>query len=288
MQNQKIIAAAVIAASTILGIGVASAADLRVKAPPPAVAAVYNWTGFYIGVNVGGVWGDYDVSATVPPAPPNNINAAAILAATTAGNGGVSQSGFTGGGQVGYNWQFGKGLVLGVEADLNYLGDKATRNTGVLPVGAFLIQDIDNVSHDWLATFRGRAGFAMGPVLFYGTGGVALTNQRLARTQDWSFTDGCPIVVATGLQRCHVGSVSETKVGWAIGAGLEYGFTPNWTVKGEYLHADFGRSSFTTTNVGAIFVAAAPQTINHSVRSTVDIVRVGLNYRFGGPVVAKF
>ncbi|MFZ2157397.1 MAG: outer membrane beta-barrel protein [Bradyrhizobium sp.] len=286
MPFQKIIAAAVIAASTILGIGVASAADLRVKAPPPAVAAVYDWTGFYIGVNVGGVWGDYDVSASVPPAPPNAINAAAILAATTAGNGGATQAGFTGGGQVGYNRQFGKGLVVGVEADLSYLGDRTTRNTGVVPVGVFLIQDIDNVSHDWLATFRGRLGFATGPVLFYGTGGVALTNQRLARTQDWSFVDGCP-VVASGLQRCHLGSVSETKVGWAVGAGVEYGFTPNWTVKGEYLHADFGSSSFTTLNVGPGFVGF-PQSINHSVRSTVDIVRVGLNYRFGGPVVAKF
>ena len=80
--------------------------------------------------------------------------------------------------------------------------------------------------------------------------------------------------------------MTETRVGWAAGVGAEYMFTPNWTVKVEYLHAGFDRSSFNTINVG--LQPGVIQTINHSVSSTVDIVRAGVNWRFGGPVVARY
>ena len=85
-----------------------------------------------------------------------------------------------------------------------------------------------------------------------------------------------------------LGHVPRTAVG-PTGAGVEYGFAPNWSVKVEYLHAAFDSSNFNTRNVGTVFAApTAPQTINHSVSSTVDIVRAGVNWRFGGPVVARY
>jgi len=257
------------------------AADLPVKAPAVAVSPAYDWTGFYAGLNAGADWGHYGLGATVPGGT-NNINGAATAAALAAGNGSVDKVGFTGGGQVGYNRQLIQGLVVGIEGDIVYLGDRATRDTGVLVVGGSSIQDVDRLSHDWLATVRGKIGFTTGPALLYATGGVAFTDVHFARTQAWSFADGCPIT-ANGLELCHAGSVSETRTGWAAGLGGEYMFGSNWSAKLEYLHARFDASGFTTMNV-----SVPNQAIIHSVRSDIDIVRAGINWHFGGPVVAKY
>ncbi len=133
----------------------AAAADLSVaplyKAPPPQVAQVYNWTGFYLGVNGGGGWGHswWDANAT-----------------------GINTSGGLAGGTAGYNWQFGN-TVLGLEGDIDWANLKGTASSALCPNGC-------STSDSWLSTVRGRAGYAFGGVLPYVTGGLAVGDIKAA------------------------------------------------------------------------------------------------------------
>jgi outer membrane immunogenic protein len=280
-------------AASLLALGASSAiaADLPVKAAPMPVP-VFSWTGGYIGVNAGWVEGRTDVWTAVPGAP-NNINAAASTLAQLAGSGNTSGNSWIAGGQIGYNWQGPVGLVLGLEADIQGM-DLNQNRSQLFTVGANSAQDFDQVRHTWLATFRGRVGFAAWQrTLFYATGGLAVGDTRFSRAQTWSFADGCPIDPRSGLQLCHAGTASTTSVGATAGLGVEWAFAGNWSAKLEYLHVWlFDQPSFRTLNVGPGFVAT-PQTLFHANGdSNLDIVRVGINYRWGDvgkyPVVAKY
>jgi len=127
----------------------AAAADLSVaplyKAPPPQVAQVYNWTGFYLGINGGGGWGRSWWSANSTP---------------------VNLSGAQVGGTAGYNWQFGN-TVLGLEGDMDWSNLKGTATSTLCPNGC-------STSDGWLSTVRGRAGYAFGGIMPYVTGGLAV------------------------------------------------------------------------------------------------------------------
>ena len=276
------------------------AADLPSRKAPeaaPSVAApIFTWTGFYLGLNAGGAWTGSSVRSIVPTnnslGAANPINANAIADAVAAGAGNTNSSGIMGGVEVGYNYQFSN-VVVGIEADLDALSASKTRDTGILTPaagGGFTVRDIDKVSLNYEGTLRARLGLAANRALFFVTGGAALTQQNFSRIQRWSFADGCPIAV-DGLQQCHTGSASPTSVGWVLGAGIEYAINDNWTVKAEYLHSQFGGVKFTTSNVGPAFVGN-PQNIVQSLKGTsVDAIRVGINYKFGAPasaVVAKY
>ena len=219
----------------------ASAADLPVRGAYPTkapayVAQLYNWTGFYVGGHVG--WGRVDLSSTV-------------VAPAGFGSVGSNESGFLGGGQVGFNYQMGA-LVLGVEGDIAWTNIGRTTTT---TVGLTTIRESTNI--DWVATLAGRIGYAFGPAgnaLLYVKGGVAW--------MDWSSS-----AVATG---AVVGSVSggQTETGYVLGAGFEYGFTPNWSAKIEYNYLDFGTERVAT---GGLVV---------DTDLTTHIVKAGVNYRF--------
>src|SRR5262249_54798728 len=129
-----------------------------------------------------------------------------------------------------------------------------------------------SVRSDWLSTIRGRAGLAYGPWLLYGTGGLAIARLR--------FTD---LFLGTHGVGPIYSSVSDTRLGWTAGAGVEFGFAAAWSAKLEYLHADFGSVS----DVGASLINSAR--ITHVHRVTEDIARLGMNCRWGGgPVVAGY
>jgi outer membrane immunogenic protein len=249
MRNSKLLMSAAVAVGTILGIGAASAADLAprpyTKAPPMAVAAVYNWTGFYVGVNGGGGWGRTDWHFLVVDTFANH-----------------DTSGGMAGGQVGYNWQAGT-WVFGVEAD----GDWANiRGSTLCPNPAFVC---DSNTRD-LASFRGRVGYAAGPVLFYGTGGAGYANTHYS-----ALTPGG--VSGPG----STGFFSSDRWGYAAGAGIEWGFAPSWSAKIEYMH--YGFDSVTTP--------AAVLGVNSTVLGlNIDTVKAGVNYHFnwGSPVVARY
>jgi outer membrane immunogenic protein len=234
------------------------AADLpaRTYAPPPMVAAVYDWSGFYVGLNGGGGWnrscwtntGLFGV-ATVPSAP----------------EGCLTGSGGTAGGQIGYRWQSAN-WVFGVEAQGNWADFSGTAASLAFP----LITNRTKV--DAFGLFTGQIGYAWSNALLYVKGGAAVTDNKYAG-----------IITATGVQR---GGASDTRWGGAVGVGIEYVFAPNWSAGIEYDHLFMG-----TRNVG--FTGVPPFNPNvdtrlDSISKNIDMVTARINYRFGGPVVARY
>ena len=260
------------------------AADMPMKAP---VAAPYsNWTGFYVGLNAGGGWGHSNdpTSATSDPnTPPNYFSAASTAAVNSAGAESTNTSGFTGGLQAGYNWQWAN-IVAGIEADFDYFGQEGSSATiGVypgFPTSSFTINS--SVSTNWLFTARPRLGMVVANNwLFYGTGGLAVTQVKA----NWSFTDNCN----TGV--CGVGaftpptsastSASATKAGWVVGGGVESALPGKLSLGVEYLYVNFGSISATNSNfTSGAFPGGRTQAFNHSADLTANIVRVRLNKQF--------
>ena len=238
----------------------ASAADLAArpytKAPPPIVA-IYDWSGFYIGVNGGGGWSHkcWDVTNFRTPI-------------TAFGEGCHDATGGVVGGQVGYRWQSAN-WVFGLEAQ----GDWA--NLRGSNVSLFIPAWTNNSKIDALGLFTGQVGYAWNNVLWYVKGGAAVTDDRYQGT-----------VTATG---ALFDSASETRWGGVIGTGLEFGFAPNWSVAVEYDHLFMGNHAITTTSAGVLAGIAAGNTFRtDSIRQDVDMVTARINYRFGGPVVARY
>jgi outer membrane immunogenic protein len=186
-----------------------------------------------------------------------------------------SKSGVIGGIQAGYNWQINS-LVLGIEADFDGLGYKTSASqitaAGALAFGG---DTINSRRATWLATVRGRLGFAFDRALIYATGGVAFSALR------YGVNDSC---ITAPCGNGMIDGSARVDTGWTVGVGLEYGITQNWTVKGEYLYAAFDGATFRARDT-----AAGLFTVPYSATSTnFNIARVGLNYKFGGPVVAKY
>lgn len=260
------------------GLGAASAADMAVKAPmykaPPPVA-VYSWNGWYVGVNGGYAWdnstGNLNAFSTTPPG--DNFGPAVAAGGTPSFLGAKHEGGF-GGAQVGYNWQMTNWL-LGAEADIQG-ADIGRTSTIVFPGGGGIVPSVSTGRDhlDWFGTVRGRVGFVASTVLFYGTGGFAYGGVRSSVTN----------VFTPGTAGTFAGSSSDTRFGWVAGAGVEWGFAPNWSVKGEYLHIDLGSSNTTMFDPVNFPGAFATYRFHHEL----DTVRVGVNYHFAGPVVAKY
>ncbi len=247
----------------------AYAADMAVKAPPPPVAAPFSWTGFYIGGNVGGAWGRDSVSSAECSPGAFAIDCAAVSAATSPS---LRPSGFTGGGQIGYNWQTGN-TVFGLEADFDYMGLRASQG-GTFPFPSTLpggpagppttfFSPSTSVSTDWLFTARPRIGWVANNALFYATGGLAVTNQKFNQTLVL-----LPPFVDTS-------TASTTRAGWAVGGGVELALNQKWSIKGEYLYADFGSIG----SAGVLTPASPGLFLTNSAHLTVSIARLGLNYR---------
>jgi outer membrane immunogenic protein len=265
--------------------GSAAAADLRMKAPPPP-PAVFSWTGFYVGLNVGGAWGRSDAETSVTCAAaagfPNYfclgaLGAANASAVNAAGTGSLSGSAFIGGGQIGFNVQNG-GAVFGVEVDAQSFNLRASRQaTGTFPV-SFLPGMAGNtftvtssVNTDWLLTARGRVGWAFDNVLAYVTGGVAVTRIGATHTYVDAFA-GPP-------GGAGAWNGSSTKAGWTVGGGVEWAAARSWTVKIEYLYLNFG----SVNAAGTIFnpnSGGYAQAIATSVDLTAHIARAGINFKF--------
>jgi outer membrane immunogenic protein len=137
-----------------------------------------------------------------------------------------------------------------------------------------------SVDTNWLFTARPRIGWLIQPqLLVYATGGLALTSLKVGN----NVSDNCAAVVLCGLpDLVGASSASETRTGYAVGAGGEWAFNPHWSVKGEYLYVNFGSVSTTlTTNLaGSQFPNTVPNTMTTSAKLSASIARVGLNYKF--------
>jgi len=188
----------------------AQAADMNYGSRAPYTVNqplnAYSWAGPYLGGNLGYAWGSVDNNPTKP-------------------------SGFAGGIQAGYNWQSGS-WVFGAEGDIQASGAEQTFAPW-------------KFSNPWFGTLRGRVGYALGNVMFYGTGGLAFGELR---------------ATTFGLSESH------TTAGWTAGVGAEMGFAPNWSAKVEYLYVDLSNNNFVVTGA--------------SNGSRFGLIRAGLNYHF--------
>jgi outer membrane immunogenic protein len=257
----------------------ASAADLAARPytkAPVMVEPVSDWTGFYIGINGGGVWGRTNTGVSIGDpntffTPLNEPTVAAV------GSNRINNSGGIAGGQVGYLWQAGK-AVFGLEAAFDWMNAKGSiSRAGIYPQNAPTTFGFnETVSTDWLFTFLGRVGFDAGGWMPYVTGGLAVSDLKYTNV----FTD-------TFYPSSGTATFSQTKVGYAVGAGAEWKFNSNWSVRGEYLYVAFND----ITGSSRVAVTAAPAinfTFGHSATFTENVARVAVSYRFGGPVVAKY
>ncbi|TPQ34765.1 porin family protein [Bradyrhizobium guangdongense] len=254
------------------------AADMAVKAPPPP--PIFNWTGFYIGGFVGGAVADGSAFASEP-------NIVGIPAAFYNGTGFATSYGlgssFIGGGTIGYNWQRpGSPFVLGIEGEAGYIHlTGARQSVNAALTGLSPIDSVDSTRlGDWYAVIAGRAGWAVNNALFYVKGGAAFIDHS------YSFNDSC---VGAGPPGCGGGFLvinrSSTQVTYAVGAGVEYAFNNNWSVKGEYLYLG------TQKNDSSTATAVAPAGVLYTNTNSdpgIHTGKIGINYRWGGPVVAKY
>jgi outer membrane immunogenic protein len=220
-------------------VSAASAADLPGPAPMPPpqapatyipMAPVFSWTGFYLGANAGYGWSN---------GSGNMLTGGVGDTFTASGNA------FVGGGQLGYNYQFGGGFVLGVEADFQ----GAFGSGGRLTDGLGLINA--TVTDPWFGTVRGRLGYAWDRVLLYGTGGLVYGDGTANGTSGVAFNN------------------SATYLTWTAGAGAEWAFAGPWSAKAEYLYAGSPSS-----------IPAIPFVSNVSGSAHSNLVRAGINYHF--------
>ncbi|MCC6775787.1 MAG: porin family protein [Hyphomicrobiales bacterium] len=236
---------------------VAAAADLPIGPPVyrPQQVVLFTWSGFYVGAHGGGAWVHKEETG-VPFAAlgnavvPNSVN--------------LTGSGWLLGGQLGVNYQTGM-WVIGGEAQGSFAqlnGDSACSSTATAGVVVNIINATCSAKVDALATFALRLGVAVDRLLVYGKIGGALANDKYA-----SF-GGNVLLTQTF-------NANETRWGWMAGVGVEYAFTDKWSVKLEYNHLDLGTRS--------VRFADDASTVSYlvDIRQTVDLVKVGVNYRFG-------
>jgi outer membrane immunogenic protein len=237
----------------------ALAADLpaRVYTKAPAIVApIYNWGGFYVGINGGGGSSHncWDITNAVGFGPVNPNLAEGCHDAT----------GGTIGGQIGYRWQ-ATNWVFGLEAQGNWADFKGS-NASLLTAPFAILNN--NTKIDAFGLFTGQVGYAWNNVLWYVKGGAAVTSNKYRG-------DVLGVTIDTS---------SETRWGGTVGTGIEIGFAPGWSVAFEYDHLFMGRNDNSFNFVAPVGVFSRTD----NIKQDVDIGTVRVNYTFGGPIVAKY
>ncbi|MBC7585418.1 MAG: outer membrane beta-barrel protein [Tardiphaga sp.] len=237
----------------------ASAADLARRTytkAPPMIAAVYDWSGFYIGGN-----GGYGSASKCWDFIPSTV-AGVPTGAANVGEGCHDADGGTAGGQIGYRWQ-NASWVYGLEAQGNWADFKGRNVSTPFP----LIANRSKI--DAFGLFTGQIGYAWNNTLLYVKGGAAVVNENYS-----SVANATGLLLAT--------ASSNTRWGGVIGVGLEYGFTPNWSFAVAYDHIFLdGRDARFTTPAGVFYA-------NDRISGDVDLVTARINYRWGGPAVGRY
>ena len=234
-----------------LGVPAAFAADRGVPAytPPPPPAPVYTWNGCYVGASAGTSSG----------------NSQHFDAAGNAITNGFDLSGFIGGGQLGCNWQWGA-WVFGIEGDGSAV-NKSGQGFELQPIPRPNTLWISETQERWFVTARGKLGLTNfwwfgDKTMVYVTGGGAWAK---IDASEWLTTNP----IATGHQE------SNTRSGWTVGGGIEYALGYGWSVKSEFLYADFGTfTTFTSPPFNAANI------FSRDVKVKDYIWRAGMNYKF--------
>jgi len=252
----------------LIHLAAAAPSLLALVAALPAAAQDSPWSGWYVGGNIGANWGDSSTKATVsagtgavviPPADINLINAT--------GDDGSNRTGFTGGIEAGFNYQTGSWL-LGLETDFVALevSQRQTLNLqSTLPLTPPTTYQLNQrAKTNWMWSLRPRVGWVSGPLLIYGTGGIATSDIKVKFDLSDNRTP----------QNVVSGDHSKTKVGWIAGLGAGYAISSNMSVKGEWLYADFGSVSTSVTSARN-FV-----TLKSEAKVRSNLLRIGVDYRF--------
>jgi outer membrane immunogenic protein len=263
------ISIAAVAAALAIGASAAAHADGYATRGAPSYAP-FSWTGFYAGANVGSAWIDGSLATSVGPTPPGvNVFAASVEDQINAAGAPqrFSSTGLTGGAQLGHNWQK-EIFVFGFEVDVQGVGlhgsNTVTQPFIVLPANTYTLTRQMNV--DWFATARGRLGVAVGRVLFYGTGGLAVADTKTHFTFSENF-----------LNSSEVANSSQWMTGWTAGGGFEYALGSHLTFKTEYLYLDFGSMSSSGNRISN---GPSDEAFAHRADLTMRAIRAGLNYKF--------
>jgi hemoglobin/transferrin/lactoferrin receptor protein len=205
--------------------------------PPPGSE---RWTGLYIGGHFGYGFGSIEGTTTTGDGSANDI------AATESAD--QSPANMLAGGQVGYNYQFRNGLVLGVEADFSWTHMTDYKEAAATEAASLIdnhaLQARTDYSFDWLATVRGKAGYAWDNLFLYGTAGVAFLQETETRTQYRSSSASASLPAWRTTDNFFVESADATRTGFTIGGGAEYALTDRWSIKLDYAYAGFGAESF--------------------------------------------
>ena len=251
----------VIAAALALSIAApAFAADMPMKAAPPMAPPlpIFSWTGFYIGGNIGGAWSN------------NRWNDTLFVTNFNNGNNGA----FIGGGQIGGNYQIGQ-FVIGAEWDFDWAANH-NNSAGVFIPGTGNTFAV-TANNRWISTVAARFGWAVNNWMFYGkAGGGWVGSNNLTVT---NLTTGVSLTCGSFLNSC-----GNNNGGWLLGAGFEYAFTNHWTVKAEYDYLGLGNRTFVVP-AGAPFLGGDTFTSNNR---NVQMVKIGVNYLFGGPTATRY
>lgn len=232
----------------------AEAADLAVKARPSVVHDAYNWNGFYFG----GQCGVAHATSSTNNGAGGGYDPVSVAFVTYD----VNDTGATCGLQTGYNWQV-RSMVFGIEGELAWLGiNRNVRGPG--PDNFANADDRNALKYSWASTFTARLGYVFHHTLIYAKGGAALARITNAATD----TSGATLFDDPS----DLAETTKNRWGWALGAGIEYATSPNWSIKGEYLYQDFGTYRSIVNGDG--------ETYNH--RNQLHTFKVGINYRWGG------
>jgi outer membrane immunogenic protein len=275
---------AALAAVALVGLAsVAYAADLPTKAPvyKAPVAVAPSWTGFYIGANFGGGWGSRNVNYS-----PNDPGSVALFNAFHVVGDSFKSSGVLGGLQTGYNYQFNRNWLVGIETDFDWTGMKGSGSTPYATGLEFMSVD-EHIK--WFGTVRARLGYLPADnLLAYVTGGFAYGQVErsgvFATANGGSVTANIPpfslSCASPASPTCLAGSSSGVAGGWTLGGGLEYAFWQNWTLKAEYLYVSLASKSVTEIAVTPL-PGTTPSSFNANYgRTNFNVARVGVNYRF--------
>ena len=231
----------------------AAAADLPLYKAPVAPIAVYDWSGVYAGINGGGGWAHACWALT---------NAAGVAVDPAIGEGCHNAGGGTVGGQLGYRWQKSR-WVFGLEGQGNWADFKGSN------VSLILVPLTNQTRIDSFGLITGQMGYAVNNLLFYGKAGAAVAHDK--------YDTFVPASAAT------FNSVNQTRWGYTVGIGVEWGFAENWSVGGEYNHVFLGHHSADfATLVGGLGAHT------DRIGQDIDMGLIRINYRWGNPVVAKY
>jgi outer membrane immunogenic protein len=245
--------------------GQALAADLPPPmAPPPRAPAVYyppppvyNWTGFYVGGNLGAAFANGSYSDT--------------LGSTFSS---TSTTSFTGGGQVGVNYEFRNGVVIGAEAMFDWLANtNNTVNVSNIPGAAAGTTAAATLNNRWVTTATGKLGYAWDRVLLYGKGGGAWVG-----TSNTSATVASPLPVFNGLNVPVSGP--DNASGWTAGIGVEWAFSGNWSARAEYDYIGLQNQTYTATGL-PLRGGLTNDSVSANNRN-IQMVTAGVNYKFSG------